>query len=380
MKIISLQYKNGSFTSEKKEDTFDALKTQLVIGFGSKELLSDDKSFKEIKNKFPNAQIALCSSAGEIFDNEVLDDSISITGIQFNSSKIESKKVFIDDFPNSYEAGVELIRNFPQDNLKFIFVLSDGGRVNGSELVKGMNSVNKEGVLITGGLAGDGTKFESTVVGLNEKPESGNIIAIGFYGEKLTLSHGSIGGWESFGLERTVTQSKANILYEIDSKTALDLYKTYLGKYADELPSSALLFPLSIKLSDEQEPIVRTILSIDEKRQSMTFAGDVPKGSKVRFMKANFDRLIDAASVAASSCLKISDNSPKLAILISCVGRKVILGNRIDEEVEAVAEIFGEKTVLTGFYSYGEISPLKPFANCELHNQTMTISCINEIE
>ena len=338
MKTISLLYKNDSFIREKKETNFEASKAQLVIGFGSKDLLSNKETFKNIKSKFPNAQIALCSSAGEIFETEVLDDSVSITGIQFDSSRVESRKVFIDDFSNSFDAGVELIGNISQEDLKFIFVLSDGGKVNGSELVKGMNSVNKGGVLITGGLAGDGTKFESTVVGLNENPESGNIVAIGFYGEKLTLSHGSIGGWESFGLERTITQSKANILYEIDGKTALDLYKTYLGKYADELPSSALLFPLSIKLSNEQ-PIVRTILSIDEKRQSMTFAGDVPKGSKVRFMKANFDRLIDAASDAANSCLKISDNNPKLAILISCVGRKVILGNRIDEEVEDVAEI-----------------------------------------
>lgn len=112
----------------------------------------------------------------------------------------------------------------------------------------------------------------------------------------------------------------------------------------------------------------------------MTFAGDIPENSKVRFMKANFDRLIDAASDAANNCLKMDNSKTKLAILISCVGRKIILSNRIDEEVEAVSEVFGNKTLLTGFYSYGEISPLKPMANCELHNQTMTITCINELD
>ena len=194
------------------------------------------------------------------------------------------------------------------------------------------------------------------------------------------MSHGSIGGWESFGLEREVTKANENILFEIDGKNALDLYKTYLGKYAEELPGSALLFPLSIKLDNSENIIVRTILSIDEKKQCMTFAGDIPVGSKVRFMKANFDRLIDAASDAASTCLKMNKAKPKLALLISCVGRKLILGNRTEEEIEAVSEIFGNQTLLSGFYSYGEISPLKPLANCELHNQTMTITCLNEID
>ena len=380
MKAAPILYKNNDFKEGKNDDNLDFAKAQLVLGFGSSELVSQPKSFEEIKNRFPNAQIALCSSAGEIFNIEVLDDTISLVAIEFSSSTINTSEVSIDDFISSYDAGISLVENLPAENLKMIFVLSDGGKVNGSELVKGMNSVKNNGTLITGGLAGDGTKFEKTFVGLNKVPETGKIIAIGFYGDKLVLSHGSIGGWESFGLERSVTKSKDNVLYEIDGKNALDLYKNYLGKYAEELPGSALLFPLSIKLYHDQEPIVRTILSIDEKNQSMTFAGDIPECSKVRFMKANFDRLIDAASDAANNCLKMDNSKTKLAILISCVGRKIILSNRIDEEVEAVSEVFGNKTLLTGFYSYGEISPLKPMANCELHNQTMTITCINELD
>ena len=380
MKVASLLYKNDSFVEEKNLEILDFLKAKLVLGFGSCDLISNQKSFDAIKNKFPEAHIALTSSAGEIFGVDVLDNSISLVAVDFNSSKVETKKVNIKDFKNSFDAGKALIKDFCYENIKFIFILSDGGKVNGSELVKGMNSINKNGVLITGGLAGDGTRFEQTYVGLNAKPETGNIIAIAFYGEKLIFSHGSLGGWESFGLERTVTKSKNNMLFEIDNKNALELYKNYLGKYADELPGSALLFPLSIKLHDNQASIVRTILSINEKNHSMTFAGDIPVGSKVRFMKANFDRLIDAASDAASSCFEMNKSNPKLALLISCVGRKIILGNRIDEEVEAISDIFGKQTTLSGFYSYGEISPIKPLENCELHNQTMTITGINEMD
>ena len=379
MKIASTYYKNHSFCAEKNKENLNFENAQLVLGFGSSALVSSEKCFLDIKNKFPNAEIALCSSAGEIYEDDVLDDTISLVAIQFQSTTIKTSEINIENFDSSYEAGKTLINNLPQKNLKLVFVLSDGGKVNGSELVKGLNISKKENVIITGGLAGDGKKFEKTFVGLNQVPQTGKILAVGFYGDNLVLSHGSFGGWESFGLERTVTQSEDNILYEIDGKNALALYKTYLGKFADELPGSALLFPLSVKFDDNHKPIVRTILSIDNENQSITFAGDIPKGSKIHFMKANFDKLIDAASEAANSCLEMDKNKPKLAILISCVGRKLIMPNRIDEEIEAISEIFGSETMLSGFYSYGEISPLNPMANCELQNQTMTITGINEI-
>jgi hypothetical protein len=379
MKTASALYNEHSFYKETNKENLILEEAQLVIGFGSRDLISQEKSFLDIKNKYPNAEIALCSSAGEIYETDVLDDTISLVAIQFESTTIKTSQINIDDFSSSYDAGLNLVKNLPQENLKLIFVLSDGGKVNGSELVKGMNFSKKKGVLVTGGLAGDGNKFEKTFVGLNELPQTGNIIAIGFYGDKFKVCHGSFGGWESFGLERTVTKSKGNVLYEIDDKNVLELYINYLGKYAEELPGSALLFPLSVKFDDNHEPIVRTILSIDNEKQTITFAGDIPMNSKIKFMKANFDQLIDAASDAANSCLEMVKTKPKLAILISCVGRKLIMPNRIDEEVEAISEIFGNETMLSGFYSYGEISPLKSMKDCELQNQTMTITGINEI-
>jgi hypothetical protein len=379
MKTAAALYKNNSFCKEKNDENLKFEEVQLVIGFGSSALVSQEKSFIDIKNRYPNAEIAMCSSAGEIYENEVLDDTISLVAIQFQTTTLKTSEINIQDFDSSYEAGKTLIKDLPQKNLKLVFVLSDGGKVNGSELVKGMNFSKNINVLITGGLAGDGTNFEKTFVGLNKVPEMGKLVAIGFYGDNLLVSHGSFGGWESFGLERTATKSVENVLYEIDGKNALSLYKTYLGKFAEELPGSALLFPLSVQFDDHQEAIVRTILSIDNEKQSITFAGDIPTGSKIRFMKANFDRLIDAASDAANSCLEMENNKPKLALLISCVGRKLIMPNRIDEEIEAISEIFGSGTMLSGFYSYGEISPLNPMANCELQNQTMTITGINEI-
>ncbi len=297
---------------------------------------------------------------------------------EFNSTLIKTVRLNINNYPDSFEAGKVLFNKLDEKDLSYMLVISDGGMVNGSQLVKGIEHVNITNIPVTGGLAGDGDKFNYTVVGCNEQPAQGNIVGVGFYGDSLKIGHSSFGGWEIFGPEKKVTRSEANRLFEIDGKSALELYKQYLGKYADELPGSALLFPLYVRPEGSTDSVVRTILSIDTNENSMVFAGDISEGSYVRFMKANFDKLIDAATHAACSTLTQFPAKPKLALLISCVGRKLILGKRIDEEVEAVKEIFGEGTLLSGFYSYGEISPLNKNARCELHNQTMTITTFNE--
>ena len=213
----------------------------------------------------------------------------------------------------------------------------------------------------------------------NSKAERDTVAVLGFYGKRLKVGYGSLGGWDPFGPERLITRSKGNMLYELDEEPALNLYKKYLGDHAKGLPATGLLFPLSLRTGDGMTGIVRTILSVNEKEQSMTFAGDVPEGAYARLMKANFDRLIDGAVDAAKTSYEaIGSSSPDLAVLISCVGRKLILKQRIEEEVEGVREVVGDRTVLSGFYSYGEISPFTPGANCELHNQTMTITTFSE--
>ena len=379
MQTTLLLYKDNKLQTQNETAMANLGKSQLVLGFGGKEIISSQPVYEDLKSTFPQAQIVLCSTAGEILNNRVNDNSVSIAAIELEKTSIQPVTVNIRDFDNSYEAGKALIRLVSFANLSYILVISDGSYVNGSELVRGINELVNNRVPVTGGLAGDGTNFLSTVVGLNEKPSSGNIVAIPFYGQHFVVSHASMGGWEIFGPERTVTRSVANQLFEIEGQKALDLYKTYLGPYADELPGSALLFPLGVKEHEEDAPIVRTILSIDQETGSMVFAGDVPNGSKVRFMKANFDKLVDAATHAAGQAFKKLPGAPQLALLISCVGRKIILGKRTEEEVEAVADTFGNQTLLTGFYSYGEISPFNDQSKCELHNQTMTITTFDEI-
>ena len=189
----------------------------------------------------------------------------------------------------------------------------------------------------------------------------------------------SKGGWDRFGPERTVTRSEGNVLFELDGKPALDLYKTYLGERASGLPATALLFPLALRArAGEEKSLVRTILAVDESARSLTFAGDVPQGSLAQLMRANFDRLVDGAEGAALMTRgRCGKGRSTLAVAISCVGRRLVLGERTEEELEAVGDVLPEGARVLGFYSYGEISPFAT-GRCDLHNQTMTLTTLQE--
>lgn len=355
---------------------------QLLLVFGSRDrLLKGHSSLQELQGKFPKARLFGCSTAGEIINKSVKDESLTATAVHFEKSSLD---FFYAELPNTSmceEYGKKLVQALKAPGLRHIFVLTDGQHVNGTQLVKGLTSDLPTGVNITGGLAGDGAEFKQTLVFDHAGVPSEKVIAgFGIYGHSLEISYGSFGGWDSFGIERQVTKSVQNEVFEIDHSPALALYKSFLGEQAQNLPSSGLLFPLSMRINPSDEPLVRTILNINESTQSLIFAGDVPQGAYVKLMKANFDRLISGAEEAAiKASTKANVSEDFLSILISCVGRKLVLKQLVEEEIEIVKGKLGNRAATTGFYSYGEISPFSKDAKCELHNQTMTITTIREL-
>jgi hypothetical protein len=351
---------------------------QLVLAFGATALVDRPELWRDLRTAWPRAHLVGCSTAGEIAGTEVTDDSLVATALRLEQSEVRCASVRLADTSDSQDAGRALARRFELPGLRHVFVLSDGLHVNGSALVQGLVQSLPSEVAVTGGLSGDGSRFARTLVGLDTPPQSECVVAVGFYGDRLRVGFGSLGGWDPFGPERLVTKSNGAVLYELDGQPALALYKSYLGEYAKDLPSSGLRFPLTVRQDDERG-VVRTILAIDEASQSLTFAGEVPEGARARLMRANFDRLVDGASGAAKTCHDaLRAEAADVAILISCIGRKLVLQQRIEEEVEGVRDVLGERPVLTGFYSYGEISPFTSSARCELHNQTMTITTLRE--
>ena len=376
MKLQTFCLDNSSPSITRPDFLQDPQKS-LVIVFGSSSFLESPERVHAISQTFSGIPIIGCSTSGEVFGNEIKDESLVGGVMQFDWTTVKTATVPIPDTSQSFDVGQQIAKDLLGPDLKGVLVLSDGLLINGSELIRGLNAVLPESVVVTGGLAGDGDRFKQTWVIQNNIPTGGMVTAVGLYGDRIHLGHGSKGGWDYLGPERRVTRSDGNVLYELDGKPALELYKEYLGDRASGLPATALLFPLALKQDGPgDEYLVRTILAVDEAAQSMTFAGNIPQDSLVQLMRGNFDRLITGASEAAL-LTKSEDPQNTLAIAITCVGRRLVLGERAEEEVEATMEVFPAGTQQIGFYSYGELSP---YANgrCELHNQTMTLTTISE--
>jgi hypothetical protein len=356
---------------------------QLVLVFGGTQLIQSQSHFDEIRQIYPKSHIVMCSTAGEIYQSRVTDNTLVATAIHFDATTLEFNQVDIASSDQSLKVGQQLAQGLSKENLVHVLVFSDGLKVNGTALVKGLVDGLPAAVSATGGLVGDGSNFKQTFVGLDGVPSEGKILVIGLYGTQLKVGYGSLGGWDSFGPERLITKSQNNVLFELDDRPALTLYKEYLGELAEDLPGSGLLFPLSLRLKTDlggETEVVRTLLSVNEEDQSMTFAGDLPEGVYAKLMKANFERLIDGAQNAASMSTEPLQNSQaELALLISCIGRKLVLKERIEEEIEAVNVTIGPQATYCGFYSYGELCPsASTEKQCQLHNQTMTITTFRE--
>ncbi len=373
MQVEQLVWKEGKGWNQQ-----GALKdATLAIYFCGKSSLTEER-FKELQGFYPQADLIGCSTGGEIYGPDVIDDSIVVAALKLESTPIKTALESINDNSQSFDVGRKLALELNKPNLSYVFVLSDGTSVNGTELVRGFYDVLDSKVIVTGGLAGDGANFQSTLVGLNSIPQEKTIAAIGFYGDSLRIGYGSVGGWGAFGPERLITKSENNILYELDGQPALDLYKKYLGEEAENLPGSALLFPLSIRPDRESDhDIVRTIVGIDEEKKAMIFAGDIPQGYIARLMKGDFNNLVDGAGKAASIALSGAEGS-SVALLVSCIGRKLLMGQYISDETDAVSEAFNSKIPTIGFYSYGEICHQQFTGKCSLHNQTMTVTVLHE--
>ncbi|MFA9465056.1 MAG: FIST signal transduction protein [Velocimicrobium sp.] len=376
MKIEQLEYYSGQFYGEETLGK----SAQWVLIFGSGVLLRDNRLIDCIRNKYPNAYLMGCSTAGEIHADRTNNDSLSITAIEFMKVKVKFKSypILCNTSKDSFEFGKQIISELDQNDLKHVFILSEGLNFNASKLVEGMREIIKKEVPLTGGLAGDGTQFKETYIISNDYAKRNQIVVAALYGS-LKNGCASVGGWDTFGIERIVTKSKENILYEMDHKPALDLYKEYLGERATELPASGLLFPLSVRLKEAEEGIVRSVLSINEEDKSLIFAGDIPENSYCKLMRSNYNNLLNGSMKAAELASEmIAVEKIDLAILISCVGRKAVFKQRLDEEIEVIRDIVGKDTIVTGFYSYGEIAPYRKDTLCELHNQTMTVTFITE--
>jgi hypothetical protein len=350
---------------------------QLVLLFAGESVLGNGPALDDVRRAYPAARILGGSAAGEICGTSVADETFVATAVHFEHAHVEGALVPIGS--DSRAAGQWLAAALPSAGLRHAFVLADGLAVNGTEFAHGLRAGLPAHIAVTGGLTGDGNRFQRTAVIMDGECGPGMAAILGFYGERLVVGHGSMGGWGAFGPERLITRSSGRVLYEVDGQPVLALYKKYLGEHASGLPGTGLMFPLVLRTPDGAQGMARSVLGIDEAAQSVTFAGDMPEGAYARLMMASHERLIEGAAGSARAALGgLGAQEPDLALLVSCAGRKLVLEERVEEEIESVRETLGTRPVLAGFYSYGEITPLATGTGLELQNQTMVITTFAE--
>ncbi|MCE9603118.1 MAG: FIST C-terminal domain-containing protein [Gemmatimonadetes bacterium] len=379
MKVRTSEYRAPKGWSAPLPASLDGPQT-LVLAFGAWSLRADPTPFADLRAAFPRSVIAGCSTAGEIAGATVHDGTVSLAVAEFDRTPLRLAHTPVADAADSSAAGERLAGMLQGDDLRAVFILSHGVNVNGTELVHSLAGNLAASVQISGGLAGDDAKFENTWVIVDGVPKSGVIAAVGFYGEAITVGVGVDGGWNDFGPDRLITKSEGHVLLELDGKPALDLYRQYLGEFAKDLPGSGLLFPLSIRRPGDKAPaLVRTLLGIDEARRAMTFGGDMPEGATARLMRTTNEQLVNSAVVAIGRATRrLPADHPALVVSVSCVGRRLLLGERTDEEVETIYEGSPAGSAHVGFYSNGEIASGVDGSPAELHNQTITVTTFGE--
>jgi len=355
----------------------DKEKASLVFVFGDSNVIKEENVFNKLRKLYANAYIVGASSAGNILGVEINDSDVVATAVQFEKGSVKIATVDLTADSHVEEASEQLISQLDEDGLEHVFLLSDGLNINGSAIVRGINNAIKN-VAVTGGMAGDGNRFQETWVIPNAPARRSCIVAVGFYGDDFVVSSGCFAGWTGFGSEQLITKSSGNVLYELDNMPVLDFYQKYLGKYGEDMASSLLRFPFSIKSRKDDPEIIRTPLTFDEKEKSITFVADVPEGFTARLMKPRIDMLIDGAKMAAEDINQFNENQA-LGLIVSCTGRKSVMNELVEEELEIIEEVLGDNVQLAGFYSYGELAPFaEDLYTCQLHNQTMTVTAIYE--
>lgn len=353
---------------------------QLVLSFGHVDA-APAEWFTEVRTQWPAAEHVYCSGGGQINDGSVSDEDTIVTVIEFAEATVHTVLRTGVEISCSAAVGTDIGRALADvPALSHVLVFAEGISLNAAKFIHALNDELPSNVKISGGLASNGLELSRTVVGLNDPPSSGCVVAVGLAGPSIVTATGSVGGCELFGPERIVSRADAATVYELDGENALEVYKRYLGSFAAELPGIALLFPLAVWEQVDGPLSVRSILAIDESVGALRFGGDIPEGSIVRLMRGTTDRLIDGAASAARLANDLDGVEASLTLCVSCIGRRAVMRSRVEEELDEVVSA-SQGSPVVGFYSNGELAPPtdgREHARAVLHNHTMTVTSIGE--
>ena len=344
----------------------------LAIAFGDAAVHEHpDRPLEQLAAAWSGRHLVGCSTAGQSLRDELLDNTLVVVVVRFATTLVRVASVDLARSGSARRAGRELAEALAEPGLASIFVLADGLALNGTALAEGIADVLPD-LTVSGGLAGDGERFERTWTLVDGAAVAQHVVAVGLVGRDIEVGVGTAGGWEPFGPERLVTRSFGNVLYELDGKRAADLYLEYLGERSSSLPAAGWTLPLAVKDLDGRT-VVRAVRDVHQGEGSITFAGDIVQGATAQLMRGSHDGLTHAAHLAAKQA---STGYEQLAIAISSVGRRALLGERTEDELDAMCGGLDADLPIVGFYGYGELAPVDGIN--DVYDQTMTITTLGE--
>jgi len=349
----------------------------LVLAFGLANIGDKSGPLEDLAHAYPQSHILGCGASRLLRGSIRTEGDLLVTVARFERTGLHT--AWADLATGSFAAGAALGQQLLKPELRAIIVVGDGAAVEGDALLGGLVGSVPDHVAISGGF----TPAEAKAwVMASQIVKPGIVAAIGLYGKHLVVGRATRSGFEPFGPERHATRASGRTLYELDGKSALSVYAEYLGqKLGDLTAGSPLPFPVSCRVPDRAEPIVRMPVSFDPHAQSLTFAGDVPSGSIVRLMRASPERLLNEARAAATAAAKplAALTSDTLVLAVSSIGRAKALGDEDVEETVSVMEGLPSDrgSHVTGFYAVAELGP-NAAGRTELSNESLSLTCISE--
>jgi len=379
MQIQSVRMKNKTWLSPLPT-SLDSENT-LILCFARPGFFAQPQ-LKSLKSQFPKSQVVGCSTAGNIAGDAIEDDVVVATFCQFEATQVVCRDFSVGAGGASVATGLAIASEFGRiPDVKHIFILSEDLKINGASLVRTVaDELKRLGstASVSGGMAGTGPDFGLSETVFQDTIAAQRVVAVALAGAQLQVTSAAGAGWDRFGPQRMITKSQGNLLLEIDGRPALDLYSEYLGpELTKSLPGSAILFPLAVEI-DGMPDVIRSVLGMDFQTKAMAFAAEVPEGAKAFIMKCSFEKLITAAKIAAQEALRGQpQDKPLLAVVVSCVGRRIVLGEKCEDELEIVRSILPKHSTMCGFYSNGEVSAL-PHQGVQYHNETFSLTLLSE--
>jgi len=327
------------------------------------------------------------TTAGEISSAEFSTRSVVVMALSSDTLSFTTG-IGKDMSRDEAACGVALVEDIRRqtslDDALSLLVLPNGMGGDGVKVIEGLHSALGPNIEIVGGYLGDDERFESTFQYHDGKVYKDAIPGLLFSGQGFRTGVGVRSGFASIGNRFYCTQAKGNVVGQFDEERALDVYKEFLGEeLSKKLPGVCLEYPFG--LIDEKVSIrgkeyfqLRCGLSVDHERGTISLAASIPEGSPITLTTASRGDIINGARLAAEQAQEsLAGAKPQAVLMFSCVGRKLVLGRRTQEEVSAVRSVLGEDVPLLGFYTYGEIGPIDKMqgelAATRFHNETVVV-------